>query len=83
MLKGFISPVTATVVQKLRDAGALVAGKTNMDEFGMGYTHFEIYPRSVLAETSDEISLSRFNSWPSSSIFKTGHSKFYTQVCRR
>lgn len=37
MLDGFISPFTATVVEKLRDAGALIAGKTNLDEFGMGF----------------------------------------------
>ena len=37
ILKGFHSPYPATVVRKLKDAGALIAGKTNLDEFGMGY----------------------------------------------
>ncbi|CAG7728133.1 unnamed protein product [Allacma fusca] len=36
MLHNFKPPYTATVVQKLVDAGAVVLGKTNMDEFGMG-----------------------------------------------
>tara|TARA_R110002003_G_scaffold55_2_gene4927 strand:+ start:3356 stop:5407 length:2052 start_codon:yes stop_codon:yes gene_type:complete len=36
ILKDFVSPYDATVVELLRDAGAVVMGKTNMDEFGMG-----------------------------------------------
>ena len=36
MLKGYRSPYEATVVKKLRGAGGLIAGKTNLDEFGMG-----------------------------------------------
>lgn len=37
ILKDFHSPYPATVVEKLKHAGALMAGKTNLDEFGMGY----------------------------------------------
>jgi aspartyl-tRNA(Asn)/glutamyl-tRNA(Gln) amidotransferase subunit A len=36
ILAGYVSPFEATAVRRLRAAGALVAGKTNMDEFGMG-----------------------------------------------
>uniref|UniRef100_A0A2K6LWE0 Amidase domain-containing protein n=1 Tax=Rhinopithecus bieti TaxID=61621 RepID=A0A2K6LWE0_RHIBE len=36
MLKGYIPPHNATVVQKLLDQGALLMGKTNVDEFAMG-----------------------------------------------
>ncbi|HEX6307938.1 MAG TPA: Asp-tRNA(Asn)/Glu-tRNA(Gln) amidotransferase subunit GatA [Longimicrobiales bacterium] len=36
MLAGYRSPYEATVVRRLRGAGAIVAGKTNLDEFAMG-----------------------------------------------
>jgi aspartyl-tRNA(Asn)/glutamyl-tRNA(Gln) amidotransferase subunit A len=36
ILDGWRPPYDATVVTKLRDAGAVVIGKTNLDEFAMG-----------------------------------------------
>ena len=36
ILKGFVSPYSSTVVEKLRAAGAIVFGRLNMDEFAMG-----------------------------------------------
>lgn len=36
ILENFVPPYTATILQRLRAAGARLAGKTNMDEFGMG-----------------------------------------------
>jgi aspartyl-tRNA(Asn)/glutamyl-tRNA(Gln) amidotransferase subunit A len=36
ILENFVPPYESTVTQKLIDAGAIIIGKTNLDEFGMG-----------------------------------------------
>ena len=55
ILKDFNCPYTSTAVEKLQKAGAVVVGKTNMDEFGMGSST----DNSALAETNNPWDTSR------------------------
>ena len=36
ILEGYIAPYDAHITERLRDVGAVLLGKTNMDEFAMG-----------------------------------------------
>ena len=48
MLDNFIAPYNATVVEKLNDAGMVMIGKTNMDEFAMGSSNETSYYGPVI-----------------------------------
>lgn len=43
MLQNFVAPYNATVYERLKDHGAILIGKTNLDEFSMGSGAIDSY----------------------------------------
>ena len=40
ILHDFVPPIESTLSDRIRNAGGIIIGKTNMDEFGMGSQNF-------------------------------------------
>jgi aspartyl-tRNA(Asn)/glutamyl-tRNA(Gln) amidotransferase subunit A len=57
ILRDYQSPFGATVTEKLRKAGALINGKTNLDEFGMGSHSTHSYFGPVRGDSFDQLSV--------------------------
>ena len=60
ILDGFVPPYESTVSQKLEDAGSVMLGKTNMDEFAMGTANLTSYYGAVRNPYKDKTNPDKF-----------------------